>query len=112
MPSRIQECYRQPLTIGAIFGDPEIVEAETLLQFRGRLDGTGVAYTLHTPDSAFSLPEPRSPACRGLPYDRVMYLIIDRSRRKRTLQRFRLFLDGDRPVCIEDDFAHKNPYQS
>lgn len=111
MPARIQECYAQPVTIGTIFGRRDILDASSLQQLRERLDSTGIGYTLHTPDPALSLPTPRCPACQSRHYDRVIYLIVERSRRERALQRFRIYLDGERPICIEDDFSYKNPYE-
>jgi hypothetical protein len=111
MSARIQGCYEQPVTLGAILGNTDALKVSNLSEFREALDSTGHEYSLGSPDRALSLPTPRCLECQGRRYDRVMYLIFERSRQTRTLQRFILYLDGDRPVCIEDDFAYKNPYE-
>lgn len=111
-PTTIHECYPSPLPLGEAVGDSHILDAESLSRFRERLDRTGVEYTLNTPDPALRLPTPKCPECQARRYDRIMYLVLARSRATRTLERYRVYLDGDRPTCIEDDFAYKNPYQS
>jgi hypothetical protein len=106
------ECSQSAVSLGQAVGDTNILGSAILSEFRERLDRTGVDYTLSTPDSALSIPTPVCPKCRSKHYDRVMYLILERSRQLRTLQRYRIYLDGERLVCVEADFAHKNPYQS
>ena len=109
MNSSTNECRESSL--GVIVGDARIIYLENLSQFRERLDRTGVEYTLGPSDPALPLPTPRCPHCRASHYDRVLYLILERSRQTRTLQRFRIYLDGDRLVCIEDYFSYRNPYE-
>lgn len=109
--SSIHECYAQSPTLGDIVGDARILDVENLSQFRTRLEQAGAEYSLNPQHPALSVPTPRCPDCRVTHYDRVMYLILERSRQTRTLQRFRVYLNGEKLVCIEDDFAYKNPYE-
>jgi hypothetical protein len=111
MSARIQECYAQPVTLGSIVGNTNILDANNLSGFRQILDDAGVEYTLTSPDPALSLPTPKCRECQARRYNRVMTLIFERSRQTRTLQRFLLYLDDDRPICVEDDFAYRNPYE-
>jgi hypothetical protein len=111
MFARIQECYEQPVTLRTIIGNRNILDVDNLSEFRQILDSSGAEYTLTSPDPALSLPAPKCLECQARRYNRVMYLIFERSRQTRTLQRFILYLDDDRPVCIEDDFSYKNPYE-
>ena len=109
--SPAHECYETSVRLGEALGISGFTNIDNLSQLRQYLDGRGIEYTLNAPDPALSLPTPSCLDCQTSHFDRIMYLILERSRQTRVLERYRIYLNGTELICVEEDFAYKNPYQ-
>lgn len=74
------------------------------------MDNAGIAYSLETETDPLLVVQPSRCAVDDATQLRFSYMRLERTKGAK-VYRYRIYESGSKPLCIEEDFGFKNPYQ-